>query len=111
MANNKTTSEKGARTTTKSVSVKELEEKIARIRELFYDYKADYLLIDLRSGGEIYYNDLTKPYIHPIRDKDKWDKSGFTVVSDMKYHFLSEAKINELQSRAIDVKAKGVIIP
>ena len=30
MANNKTTSEKGARTTTKSVSVKELEEKIAK---------------------------------------------------------------------------------
>ena len=82
-----------------------------RIRELFYDYKADYLLIDLRSGGEIYYNDLTKPYIHPARDKDRWDESGFTVVSDMKYHFLSEAKINELQSRTIDVKAKSVIIP
>ena len=30
MANNKTTSEKGAKTTTKSVSVKELEEKIAQ---------------------------------------------------------------------------------
>ena len=82
-----------------------------RIRELFYDYKADYLLIDLRSGGEIYYNDLTKPYIHPVRDKDRWDESGFTVVSDMKYHFLSEAKINELQSRTIDVKAKSVVIP
>lgn len=82
-----------------------------RIRELFYDYQADYLLIDLRSGGELYYTDLTKPYIHSSRDNDKWDDSGFTVVSDMKLHFLQEAKINDLQSRTIDPRAKAVIIP
>ena len=82
-----------------------------RIRELFYDYKADFIVIDLRSGGENYYNDLTKPYTHPTRSKEHWDSSGFTVVSDINMHFLTEAKINDLVSRTIDPKAKAVIIP
>lgn len=82
-----------------------------RIRELFYDYKADYIIIDLRSGGEDRYTALTKPYIHPSRDNNKWDSSGFTVVSDNKLHFLTEAKINDLFSRTVDPKAKPVIIP
>lgn len=82
-----------------------------RIRELFYDYKADYLIMDLRSGGENYYNELTKPYEHPVRNKDAWDKSGFCVVTDMNMHFLADAKINELLSRKVDPNAKPVIIP
>ena len=82
-----------------------------RIRELFYDYKADYLIMDLRSGGENYYNELTKPYEHPVRNKDAWDKSGFCVVTDMNMHFLADAKINELLGRKVDPNAKPVIIP
>ena len=82
-----------------------------RIRELFYDYKADYLIIDLRSGGENYYNDLTKPYIHPTRSNEQWNGSGFTVVSDINMHFVSDAKINDLKSRTVDPNAKAVIIP
>jgi hypothetical protein len=82
-----------------------------RIRELFYDYKADYIILDLRSGGETYYNELTKPYIHSVRSIEDWDETGFCVVSDMSMHFLTEAKINELATRTIDPKAKAVIIP
>ena len=82
-----------------------------RIRELFYDYKADYIVLDARSGGEMYLTQLSKPYIHPIRGKDEWDSSGFTVVSDMTMQFLSEAKINEIASRKVDPQAKAVIIP
>lgn len=82
-----------------------------RIRELFYDYKADYIILDLRSGGETYYTELTKPYIHPVRSREEWDETGFAVVSDVSMHFLTEAKINELLTRAIDPRAKGVIIP
>lgn len=82
-----------------------------RIRELFYDYKADYIVLDLRSGGETYYNELTKPYIHSIRSREDWDETGFCVVADMSMHFLAEAKINELMTRTIDPKAKAVIIP
>ena len=82
-----------------------------RIRELFYDYKADYIVLDARSGGEMYLTQLSKPYIHPSRDREQWDSSGFTVVSDMTMHFLTEAKINEIASRKVDPQAKAVIIP
>jgi hypothetical protein len=82
-----------------------------RIRELFYDYKADYIIMDLRSGGENYHNELTKPYEHPTRNKETWDKSGFCVVTDMSMHFLTDAKINELLGRKVDPNAKAVIIP
>ena len=82
-----------------------------RIRELFYDYKADYIIIDLRSGGETYYNELTKPYVHPTRNNEEWDKSGFCVCNDLSMQFLTDAKINELFERKIDPNAKGVIIP
>ena len=82
-----------------------------RIRELFYDYKADYIILDLRSGGETYYNELTKPYIHPTRNSDDWDKRGFCVCSDLSMQFLTDAKINELSERTIDPNARGVIIP
>lgn len=82
-----------------------------RIRELFYDYQADYLLIDLRSGGEVMYNNLTKSYKHPSRDANKWDERGFTVVNDMSFQFLSDAKIADLHDRTIDPNARQVIIP
>lgn len=82
-----------------------------RIRELFYDYKADYIIMDARSGGEIYLSELGKPYIHPTRSDEQWDKSGFTVVNDMSLHFVSEAKVNEVASRKVDPNAKPVIIP
>ncbi|MBR0471170.1 MAG: hypothetical protein IJI98_00545 [Methanosphaera sp.] len=82
-----------------------------RIRELFYDYQADYIVFDLRSGGEDRYTALTKPYIHPTRDNNIWDSSGFTVVTDNKLHFLTEAKINDLVSRTVDPKAKPVMVP
>jgi hypothetical protein len=67
--------------------------------------------MDLRSGGENFYTDLTKPYEHPTRNKEVWDKSGFCVMTDMNMHFLTDAKINELLSRKVDPNAKAVIIP
>lgn len=82
-----------------------------RIRELFQDYKADYLSMDLRSGGEIMYVNLTKPYNHPTRSSDEWDSHGFTVVLDMSKQFLPEAKITDLHNRRIDPEAKQCIIP
>lgn len=82
-----------------------------RIRELFYDYQADYIVFDCRSGGEILYNELTKPYRHPKRDDSKWDSTGFSVVNDNTLHFVSDAKISDLQSRTIDPSAKPVMIP
>ena len=67
--------------------------------------------MDARSGGEMYLTQLGKPYIHPTRNSEVWDSSGFTVVSDMTMQFLSDAKISEIASRKVDPNAKAVIIP
>jgi hypothetical protein len=42
-----------------------------KIREMFWDYKADYIVFDCRNGGEVIYTDLTKPRIHPNRSADE----------------------------------------
>lgn len=87
------------------------ETTLRRIRELFWDYKADYIILDLRSGGEVMYNDLTKPYSHMVRDPDKWNEHGFTVVEDMGLQLLAENKIKDLRERTIDNEPIPCIIP
>lgn len=82
-----------------------------RIHELFWDYQADYIVLDQRSGGEVYYNNLTKPYIHPERSKDIWNPAGFSVVRDYSYHFLKEGKIDDLIHRTVDTNSINCVIP
>lgn len=89
----------------------EQEKALKTIRELFYDYKADYCVMDLLNGGEIHYTNLTREYDHPTRGSSTWDKSGLTVCKKMEYNVLAEAKINDLANRAIDRSARPVIIP
>lgn len=87
------------------------EKALLTIRELFYDYKADYIVMDLLNGGEIHYTNLTRTFNHPYRGKNQWDNSGFTVSKDREIHVLADAKISDLGSRAIDKNARPVIIP
>lgn len=87
------------------------ETTLLRIRELFWDYKADYIVLDLRSGGEVMYNDLTKPYTHTVRDPQDWNEHGFCVVEDMNLQLLAENKIKDLRERAIDTEPIPCIIP
>lgn len=89
----------------------ESEKTQKRVRELFYDYKADFIICDLRSGGEVMYNNLTKPYVHPTRNPNEWDEHGFTVVLDNSYQFVTNNKIDDLYNRRIDPDAKQCIIP
>ena len=37
------------------------------IRELYFDYKADYIVYDNLNGGTVHYNSLTRTFEHPIR--------------------------------------------
>jgi len=82
-----------------------------RIRELFQDYQADYIVMDLRNGGEVMYNDITKEYIHPVRSGRYWNKRGFTVVKDMELNIVASNKIDDLVQRTVDPNAIPCIIP
>ena len=41
-----------------------------------------YLKNLLRNGGEVMYNDLTKPREHPQRSENDWNEHGFTIALD-----------------------------
>ncbi len=82
-----------------------------KIREMFWDYKADYIVFDCRNGGEVIYTDLTKPRIHPNRSVDEWNEHGFTISTDNKYQTCTQGKLDDLKSRTIDPQAIPCMIP
>ena len=83
---------------------------VLRLKELFWDYQADYLVEDNRSGGEVLYDYLSMKTPHSNRG-DQWNDSGFTVVNDMNLHVVSSGKVEELRNRTIDPNAIPCIIP
>lgn len=88
-----------------------------KIRELFWDYKTDYIVLDLRNGGELAYNNLTKEWEHPERisqEKDiehGWNNHGFTICRDNDFHVVSSGKLEDLRNRTVDQQAIPCIIP
>ena len=82
-----------------------------KIREMFWDYQADYIVYDNRNGGEVIYTDLTKPREHPTRGEDHWNSHGFTIATDNKYHTSKQAKLDDLKSQTIDPDAIPCLIP
>lgn len=83
---------------------------VLRLKELFWDYQADYLVEDHRSGGEVIYDYLSMKTPHPERGSS-WNDSGFTVVNDTNLHVVGQGKIEELKNRTIDKNAIPCIIP
>lgn len=81
-----------------------------RARTLWWDYQADYLVGDTRSGGETLYNHLTEPLSIPERGQN-WNPSGFTVIDKMAYHIVPETKIADLKERTVDPNAIPCFIP
>ena len=82
-----------------------------KIREMFWDYKADYIVFDCRNGGEVIYTDLTKPRKHPFRNENEWNEHGFTISTDNKYQTSTQAKLDDLKDRTIDPQAIPCMIP
>ena len=70
-----------------------------------------YLKNLLRNGGEVMYNDLTKPRKHSQRSENEWNEHGFTVSNNLKYHTITQQKIEDLISRTIDPQAIPCLIP
>ena len=81
-----------------------------RARELFWDYEADYLLPDLRSGGETLFNLLTEKKDNPNRNI-YWNSHGLTVSDKFQYHVIPDTKLADLKNRTIDKDAVHCVIP
>ena len=82
---------------------------VLRLKELFWEYQADYLIFDNRSGGEAIYDYLSGQTEHPERGNG-WNKSGFTVVQDMDIQIVPQGKIEELAKRTVDKNAIPCLI-
>lgn len=83
---------------------------VLRLKELFWDYQADYLVMDARSGGEAIFDFLSKETEHPERGS-LWNPCGFTVVQDRDIQIAPWGKIEELANRTVDPNALPCIIP
>lgn len=81
-----------------------------RARELFWDYEADYILPDLRSGGETLFNLLTEKKENDNRNIF-WNPHGLTVSDKIQYHVIPDTKLADLRNRTIDPEAVPCVIP
>ena len=81
-----------------------------RAREIFWDYQADYLIPDIRSGGEALYNKMTMELENPNHGV-LWDKRGLTVSDELELHVVPEGKLQDLRNRTVDKNAIPCIIP
>lgn len=74
---------------------------VLRMKELYYDYQADYLIYDNRSGGETIYDFLSNKTEHPERGS-YWNNSGFTLCLDKDIQIITSGKMEELSNRTVD---------
>lgn len=79
------------------------DKTVLRLKELFHDYEADYLVMDTRSGGEAVFDYLSGKTSHPNRGI--WNDSGLTVANERDLWIASDGKNAELASRAVDKNA------
>lgn len=81
-----------------------------RIRECYFDYDANYIVPDIRSGGEVIVRDeLSTYWEHPERASDRWNPHGFTMCREQDLQVVPQAKIDAFPS--IDPDAIPCIIP
>ena len=83
-----------------------------RIKEMFWDYGATYIVLDMRSAGEMLFNELSKPMPHPYRSDDDWNEHGFTIGNEDDLHFVKTARLEEIRGKVVDkYEAIPCIIP
>lgn len=80
-----------------------------RIRELYWDLDIDYIIFDVNSGGENYFNSLTTPWQHP--ERTDWNSHGFGLCNELDLQFVAQGKINEYRQRTVDPEAIPCLIP
>ena len=86
------------------------EETLRRIRELFFFYDVDVILMDTRNGGEDRWQDLSKSYYH---EELGIEMRGLGIYDDdsILRFFCDKAKADNLRERTIDDNAHHVVIP
>ena len=82
-----------------------------KIRELYWDFRCDYIVLDNRNGGELSLRNLTKQWEHPERKSSDWNSHGFTVCTDMAIQVVPKAKIDDIRATAVDPQAIPCVIP
>lgn len=82
-----------------------------RVKELFWDFQADYIVMDANSAGEILYNQLTAPMPHPKRSPDDWNEHGLSICLEKDLNMVNSDKFNQFISRAVDPQSVPCIIP
>lgn len=82
---------------------------VLRLKELFWDYQADYLVFDARSGGEAVYDYLSSKTEHSERGS-AWNDCGFTIVQDKTLQVIPWGKVEELARRTVDPDSLPCII-
>lgn len=81
-----------------------------RVRELYWDYEADYLVPDVRSGGESLYNYMTMPWSLD-RCFGNRRACGLTISTEKDLQVVPEGKQQDLIERTVDKNAHACIIP
>jgi len=70
---------------------------VKRVKEIFLNYEADFIVFDLRNGGEVLY--------------DEFAKLGFTVLERNYFGTVSESKYEDLRGRCFSPDSIPCIIP
>lgn len=78
------------------------------IKRLFYQYKCDYAIIDLKGIGNVIYDILTTP----IEDADMNDSyKAWTITDSKDLLFVSNSIIEDKKSRTLYDNSDNVIVP
>lgn len=83
---------------------------VQRLKEIFFDYSADYITADARNGGENVIIQFSKPAPNEARGS-RWIARGFGMADTMAYHIANKEKVDFYRSRAIDKDCIPCIIP
>ena len=83
---------------------------VQRLKELYFDYDADYVIPDVRNGGENIIIQFSKPLPNEERGSD-WITRGFGMADMPQYHVAPKDKIDYYRQRAIDKDYIHCIIP
>ena len=86
------------------------DESLLRIRELFFYYDVDVILLDNRNGGEDRLIDLSKPFYHEDLGI-QFTGLGIYDDDDILSFYCDKSKADNLRSRIVDPMASHVIIP
>lgn len=83
---------------------------VQRLKSLYFDYDADYIVPDVRNGGENIIIQFSKPLPNEARGSD-WIARGFGMADMPQYHVAPKDKLDYYRQRAIDKDYIHCIIP